>query len=157
MYPTLAFGNVKSLVMLLTSKVNVLQKQLNPNVYYSTMSSPQPFLNFNLWSHGWEFELCLKIVLTFPLWRVSIFTLHPCYIAIAGSGANGAIIHYKPEPDSCSIVNRHELFLLDSGAQFVDGTTDITRTVHFGEPSSREKECFTRVLQVCFCHLYFFH
>nr|GMD45351.1 probable Xaa-Pro aminopeptidase P [Ipomoea batatas]GMD46844.1 probable Xaa-Pro aminopeptidase P [Ipomoea batatas] len=73
--------------------------------------------------------------------------LDTSFDTISGSGANGAIIHYKPEPDSCSIVNRHELFLLDSGAQYVDGTTDITRTVHFGEPSSREKECFTRVLQ----------
>lgn len=38
--------------------------------------------------------------------------------------------------------------MLDSGAQYIDGTTDITRTVHFGEPSLRQKECFTRVLQV---------
>ncbi|XP_021728752.1 uncharacterized protein LOC110697523 isoform X1 [Chenopodium quinoa] len=63
------------------------------------------------------------------------------------SGPNGAIIHYKPEPDSCSIVDPEKLFLLDSGAQYIDGTTDITRTVHFGETTSREKECFTRVLQ----------
>ncbi|CAH2055031.1 unnamed protein product, partial [Thlaspi arvense] len=66
---------------------------------------------------------------------------------ISGSGANGAIIHYKPEPESCSGVDPQKLFLLDSGAQYVDGTTDITRTVHFSEPSAREKECFTRVLQ----------
>ncbi|MQL95792.1 hypothetical protein Taro_028464, partial [Colocasia esculenta] len=66
---------------------------------------------------------------------------------ISGSGANGAIIHYKPEPDSCSIVDDKNLFLLDSGGQYVDGTTDITRTVHFGEPTARQKECFTRVLQ----------
>ncbi|KDP23512.1 hypothetical protein JCGZ_23345 [Jatropha curcas] len=66
---------------------------------------------------------------------------------ISGSGANGAIIHYKPEPETCSIVDSKKLFLLDSGAQYIDGTTDITRTVHFGEPSAYEKECFTRVLQ----------
>uniref|UniRef100_A0A1J3G798 Putative Xaa-Pro aminopeptidase P n=1 Tax=Noccaea caerulescens TaxID=107243 RepID=A0A1J3G798_NOCCA len=66
---------------------------------------------------------------------------------ISGSGANGAIIHYKPEPESCSRVDPQKLFLLDSGAQYVDGTTDITRTVHFSVPSAREKECFTRVLQ----------
>ncbi|XP_059645968.1 aminopeptidase P2 [Cornus florida] len=66
---------------------------------------------------------------------------------ISGSGANGAIIHYKPEPDSCSIVDAKKLFLLDSGAQYIDGTTDVTRTVHLSEPSAREKECFTRVLQ----------
>ncbi|KAK6143916.1 hypothetical protein DH2020_024264 [Rehmannia glutinosa] len=66
---------------------------------------------------------------------------------ISGSGANGAIIHYKPEPGSCSVVDAEKLFLLDSGAQYIDGTTDITRTVHFGQPSSWQKECFTRVLQ----------
>ncbi|KAI3509200.1 hypothetical protein L1887_24291 [Cichorium endivia] len=66
---------------------------------------------------------------------------------ISGSGANGAIIHYRAEPESCSIVDTEKLFLLDSGAQYLDGTTDITRTVHFGEPSERQKECFTRVLQ----------
>lgn len=66
---------------------------------------------------------------------------------ISGSGPNGAIIHYKPEPDNCSVVDPNKVFLLDSGAQYVDGTTDITRTVHFGEPTAREKECFTRVLQ----------
>ncbi|XP_024019004.1 probable Xaa-Pro aminopeptidase P [Morus notabilis] len=66
---------------------------------------------------------------------------------ISGSGPNGAIIHYKPEPASCSIVDGNKLFLLDSGGQYVDGTTDITRTVHFGEPKAWEKECFTRVLQ----------
>ncbi|KAL5566074.1 hypothetical protein UlMin_029238 [Ulmus minor] len=73
--------------------------------------------------------------------------LDTSFDTISGSGANGAIIHYRPEPDSCSIVEENKLFLLDSGAQYVDGTTDITRTVHFGEPTAREKECFTRVLQ----------
>ena len=48
-----------------------------------------------------------------------------------------------------------KLFLLDSGAQYVDGTTDITRTVHFGEPTARQKECFTRVLQVAFFFFFF--
>ncbi|XP_071725503.1 aminopeptidase P2 [Rutidosis leptorrhynchoides] len=66
---------------------------------------------------------------------------------ISGSGANGAIIHYRAEPESCSVVDTQKLFLLDSGAQYLDGTTDITRTVHFGQPSERQKECFTRVLQ----------
>ena len=62
-----------------------------------------------------------------------------CFLR-AGYGANGAIIHYRPTPDSCSSIGNDNLFLLDSGAQYVDGTTDITRTVHFGEPSPRQKE-----------------
>ncbi|KAK7397207.1 hypothetical protein VNO78_18374 [Psophocarpus tetragonolobus] len=73
--------------------------------------------------------------------------LDTSFDTISGSGPNGAIIHYKPEPESCSFVDANKLFLLDSGAQYVDGTTDITRTVHFGKPTEREKECFTRVLQ----------
>ncbi|TKW31076.1 hypothetical protein SEVIR_2G081300v4 [Setaria viridis] len=66
---------------------------------------------------------------------------------ISGYGANGAIIHYRPTPEDCSSVGTDNLFLLDSGAQYIDGTTDITRTLHFGEPSPWQKECFTRVLQ----------
>ncbi|KAL2345689.1 hypothetical protein Fmac_006974 [Flemingia macrophylla] len=73
--------------------------------------------------------------------------LDTSFDTISGSGPNGAIIHYKPESESCSFVDANKLFLLDSGAQYVDGTTDITRTVHFGKPTTREKECFTRVLQ----------
>jgi len=69
----------------------------------------------------------------------------PC---VSGSGPNGAIVHYRAEAATCGDVDDKLLFLLDSGAQFVDGTTDITRTVHFGAPSARQKECFTRVLQV---------
>nr|ATB19836.1 metallopeptidase M24 family protein [Juniperus oxycedrus] len=73
--------------------------------------------------------------------------LDTSFDTISGSGANGAIIHYRAEPDTCDIVDDTKLYLLDSGGQYVDGTTDVTRTVHLGEPSSREKECFTRVLQ----------
>ncbi|CAI5982289.1 unnamed protein product [Closterium sp. NIES-64] len=66
---------------------------------------------------------------------------------IAGSGKNGAIIHYRAEEDNCAVVDPSKMLLLDSGAQYMDGTTDITRTVHFGTPSDYEKECYTRVLQ----------
>jgi Xaa-Pro aminopeptidase len=66
---------------------------------------------------------------------------------ISGSGSNGAIIHYKPEPETCKKVTTKDMFLLDSGAQYKDGTTDITRTVHFGQPTEFEKESFTRVLK----------
>jgi len=66
---------------------------------------------------------------------------------IAGAGPNGAIIHYKPEPETCRKVTANEMFLLDSGAQFKDGTTDITRTIHLGEPTAFMREAFTRVLQ----------
>ncbi|CAM6120396.1 unnamed protein product [Calypogeia fissa] len=73
--------------------------------------------------------------------------LDTSFETISCSGPNGAIVHYRAEPGTCAQVDNEKLFLLDSGAQYVDGTTDITRTVHFGVPTSREKECFTRVLQ----------
>lgn len=66
---------------------------------------------------------------------------------ISGSGPNGAIIHYKPEKPSAAAITTNHLYLCDSGAQYLDGTTDVTRTVHFGTPSAYERECFTRVLK----------
>ena len=67
--------------------------------------------------------------------------------SISSVGSNGAIIHYRPVPETAKTITRSELYLLDSGAQYRDGTTDVTRTVHFGNPSHYEKECFTRVLK----------
>jgi Xaa-Pro aminopeptidase len=65
---------------------------------------------------------------------------------ISGAGANGAIIHYKPEKPSAAQITMDQMYLCDSGGQYLDGTTDVTRTVHFGTPTDEEKECFTRVL-----------
>ena len=66
---------------------------------------------------------------------------------IAGAGANGAIVHYRAEEASQGRLKAGELFLLDSGAQYPDGTTDVTRTVAIGEPSAEMRERFTRVLK----------
>lgn len=59
---------------------------------------------------------------------------------IAGEGQNGAIIHYSADPDSCNAIGQSSMLLLDSGAQYEDGTTDVTRTMHFGEPTLEQKE-----------------
>ncbi|KAL0020575.1 hypothetical protein WJX77_005157 [Trebouxia sp. C0004] len=66
---------------------------------------------------------------------------------IAGAGGNGAIIHYRAEKGSCKKVDKDTLLLLDSGGQYDCGTTDVTRTMHFGTPTDHQKMCFTRVLQ----------
>ncbi|KAF3844143.1 hypothetical protein F7725_016191 [Dissostichus mawsoni] len=66
---------------------------------------------------------------------------------ISSVGPNGAIIHYRPLPETNRTLSLNEVYLIDSGAQYVDGTTDVTRTVHFGTPSAYEKECFTYVLK----------
>ncbi len=66
---------------------------------------------------------------------------------ICGSGPNGAIMHYRVTEDTNRPVGLNELLLVDSGAQYVDGTTDITRTVAIGDPGQEARECYTRVLQ----------
>lgn len=66
---------------------------------------------------------------------------------IAGSGPNGAIVHYKVSSDTDRRMKPGELFLVDSGAQYLDGTTDVTRTIAVGTPTSEMKDRFTRVLK----------
>ncbi|KAL9046903.1 MAG: hypothetical protein Q9214_000385 [Letrouitia sp. 1 TL-2023] len=66
---------------------------------------------------------------------------------ISSTGANAAVIHYKPERDSCSVVDPKAIYLCDSGGQYLDGTTDTTRTLHFGEPSELERKAYTLVLK----------
>ncbi|KAF5738167.1 Xaa-Pro aminopeptidase P isoform X1 [Tripterygium wilfordii] len=66
---------------------------------------------------------------------------------ISSVGPNAAIIHYSPQAETCAELDPDSIYLFDSGAQYLDGTTDITRTVHFGKPSSHEKACYTAVLK----------
>lgn len=65
---------------------------------------------------------------------------------ISSVGPNAAVIHYKPEPESAAVIVKNQIYLLDSGGHYQDGTTDTTRTLHFGEPTAWERECYTRVL-----------
>eukprot|EP00002_Diphylleia_rotans_P011822 TRINITY_DN2325_c0_g1_i8.p1 TRINITY_DN2325_c0_g1~~TRINITY_DN2325_c0_g1_i8.p1 ORF type:complete len:611 (+),score=103.09 TRINITY_DN2325_c0_g1_i8:69-1901(+) len=67
--------------------------------------------------------------------------------SISGFGSNGAIVHYKPEESSAKVITKDEVYLIDSGAQYLDGTTDVTRTLHFGAPTEHERKCFTHVLK----------
>ncbi|KAK8201470.1 peptidase M24 [Phyllosticta paracitricarpa] len=66
---------------------------------------------------------------------------------ISSTGPNAAVIHYKPEPGNCSIIDPKAVYLCDSGAQYLDGTTDTTRTLHFGNPTTMEKKAYTLVLK----------
>lgn len=65
---------------------------------------------------------------------------------IAGSNANGAIVHYRVTEETNATV-QDGLLLVDSGGQYLDGTTDITRTIAIGTPSDEQKTCFTLVLK----------
>ncbi len=66
---------------------------------------------------------------------------------IAGTGPNGAIMHYRVTEETDSTLQDGHLLVLDSGGQYLDGTTDITRTIAIGEVGETEKACFTRVLK----------
>jgi Xaa-Pro aminopeptidase len=66
---------------------------------------------------------------------------------IAAAGADGAIVHYRVTTKSNRVIAPGELFLIDSGGQYEDGTTDVTRTVAVGEPTAEMRDRFTRVLK----------
>lgn len=66
---------------------------------------------------------------------------------ICGAGPNGAMMHYRVTEETNRPVRDGELLLVDSGGQYVDGTTDITRTMAIGDPGEEARECYTRVLQ----------
>lgn len=66
---------------------------------------------------------------------------------ISGSGPNGAVIHYRVTPRSDRKIGPGELYLVDSGGQYPDGTTDVTRTLAIGEPDGEMRDRFTRVLK----------
>jgi Xaa-Pro aminopeptidase len=66
---------------------------------------------------------------------------------ISGAGSNGAIVHYRAMPETEKRLEPGTLYLLDSGAQYLDGTTDITRTIAIGAPSREMRDRFTRVLK----------
>ena len=68
------------------------------------------------------------------------------FAPICASGPNAAIIHYEQNENLHSDANKDLVLLCDTGAQYKEGTTDITRTVHYGTPSKKEKEMYTRVL-----------
>lgn len=69
------------------------------------------------------------------------------FSAIVGYKGNGAIIHYRPEMESSAYIKNEGILLVDSGGQYNDGTTDITRTLTFSTPPPHQKEAYTRVLK----------
>nr|XP_058945868.1 xaa-Pro aminopeptidase 1-like [Pocillopora verrucosa] len=73
--------------------------------------------------------------------------MSPSFATISGFGPNSAIIHYKANQFTNARIDKSSVYLLDSGGQYLDGTTDTTRTVHFGVPTKHQKDCYTRVLK----------
>ena len=73
--------------------------------------------------------------------------LYPSFDTIAGSGKNGAIVHYRAKKGYCRNLNKKDIFLCDSGGQYKYGTTDVTRTICFSNQSQSIKNIFTKVLK----------
>ena len=71
----------------------------------------------------------------------------PSFGTIAGFNANGAIMHYRANPDTCAVIEGDGLLLIDSGGQYLGGTTDITRVVPVGAVTSAQRRDFTLVLK----------
>ncbi|XP_017553779.2 xaa-Pro aminopeptidase 2 isoform X1 [Pygocentrus nattereri] len=71
----------------------------------------------------------------------------PSFETISASGPNAALAHYSPSKETARQLRVDEMYLVDSGGQYLDGTTDITRTVHWGKPTALQKDAFTRVLK----------
>jgi Xaa-Pro aminopeptidase len=72
---------------------------------------------------------------------------YPSFETISAFGANAAIIHYKPSTKTNKKITKKGLYLIDSGGQYLNGTTDVTRTLCFGKPTSEQKRNYTLVLK----------
>ncbi len=73
--------------------------------------------------------------------------LYPSFDTIAGSGKNGAIVHYRANKNNCRFIYKKDIFLCDSGGQYKYGTTDVTRTLCFSNQNQNIKNIFTKVLK----------
>lgn len=90
----------------------------------------------------------ISVVTALEGFRRATNALHDIsFDTICGSGPNGAIMHYRVTRETDRALRRDELLLVDSGAQYLDGTTDITRTVALGDPGEEGRVQYTRVLQ----------
>ena len=79
--------------------------------------------------------------------RLSKDYLFPSFNTIAGSGANGAIVHYRAKTKTTKKINKKDVLLVDSGGQYSYGTTDVTRTICFTNQKKSIKNAYTNVLK----------
>jgi Xaa-Pro aminopeptidase len=100
-------------------------------------------------SHAPEGSLTeIDVVRALEGFRRATNALHDIsFDTISGAGPNGAIMHYRVTEETNRTIDRNTLLLVDSGAQYIDGTTDITRTIAIGDPGEEARACYTRVLQ----------
>ncbi|WP_339862770.1 aminopeptidase P family protein [Paremcibacter congregatus] len=79
--------------------------------------------------------------------RAQRFYQGPSFDTISGAGAHGAIIHYRVSEQTNRPIGGDMLYLVDSGGQYLDGTTDVTRTIAIGQSTEEQRDRFTRVLK----------
>ncbi len=108
--------------------------------YRFSLLIPHPDLSFFL-------PFFLSFILPSNYIRAQDLFVSLSFTTISSSGANAAVIHYSPEPQTCAPLRKDWIYLVDSGGQYRDGTTDVTRTLHFGNPTQEERRNFTLVLQ----------
>jgi Xaa-Pro aminopeptidase len=78
-----------------------------------------------------------------------LLSLGPSFGTIAAFGPNAALPHYEPTVETNLVIDDTSVFMLDSGGQYLDGTTDVTRTIHLGTPTDEEREIYTSLLMGC--------
>lgn len=91
-----------------------------------------------------EFELSEKLI---ELRSQQEHYYSPSFPPIVGFKENGAVIHYRPEKDKAKLVKGDGILLIDSGGQYYDGTTDVTRTYCLGTPTKEQQKRYTQVLK----------
>ena len=90
----------------------------------------------------------LELIARLERFRESIDDFRgPAFDTIAATGPNAAIVHYRATPATSRTLSDGDLVLIDSGGQFLGGTTDVTRTIAVGQPESEQRRCFTLVLK----------
>ncbi|CAK1553271.1 unnamed protein product [Leptosia nina] len=113
-----------------------LHDQINSGANITELQAADRLLKFREYVSKWTLS-----------WMKKDF-MGPSFETIPGAGEHGAIIHYSPSSDGPQReIRNNDMFLLDSGGQYRDGTTDITRTRHMGSPTAEQINAFTRVLK----------
>ncbi len=99
----------------------------------------------NNWKNGVDELSCVDKLHSFRINQPNF--VGESFATISGFGSNGAIIHYRVTDKTNKKIDDSNLFLLDSGGQYTEGTTDITRTIHLGNPTEEQKLHYTLVLK----------
>jgi Xaa-Pro aminopeptidase len=99
----------------------------------------------NHWKEGVDELSCVEKLQSFRQQQLNL--RGSSFDTISGFASNGAIIHYRVTPETNKKIDDSSLYLVDSGGQYLEGTTDITRTVHLGNPTAAQKRDYTLVLK----------